>query len=161
MADLKRVWELLPDKPMDMGELNRALCRILGLPADTYEWDARLSGERSGLFAARLVVRDAKGRLVKGELPPAKTFAEANDERIAAIARQERERFFGAMRPPGHWDGTRVVQRDDPEHPANRVDPAVEAAFTRLIAPFEARLEAQIAELRELVEAQQAIGAAA
>lgn len=127
-----------------------ALDRVLRRLGRIREWDgAGLGAIRAIAIQSRIVVRNEFGTIVKGKLPEPKTFVEAENERIAKQAADEREMFFASMKPPPYSpDGLRIIQPDDPDHPANQPDPRIAAAVARLIAP----LEQQVTELRELVE---------
>ena len=130
--DIEGLYAALPDVIGDDAALDRVL-RHIGRIA---EGDgAKLGLIRRTVIDWRLVVSREDGVIVKGSLPQAKSFVEAENERIAALAKREREEFADGLRRSAE-----NLAATDPSRP--------------LRERFE-RLETQIGDLRGQVEALQ------
>jgi hypothetical protein len=87
--NIEQIYASLPDVMADEGELDVVLRRMGRVP--DYD-NAKVSALRTIVFYNKLVVQAQDGRLVKGELPTPQSFAEAETERMASLAAEERRR---------------------------------------------------------------------
>lgn len=135
-VDIEQIHAALPEVIGDESDLDAILRRVCRVP----DWDgAKVSALRTVAFHNRLVVQAPGGQLVKGELPTTKSFLEAENERIAEIAAEER-RQREAMFPPEKYINPLRVQ--------------TEQFITEIVGTWHALLEDQVnaleAEVREL-----------
>jgi len=123
----------LPETMADEGELDAVLRRIGRVPDHDH---GKLDGMRAVVIHNKLVVQAPDGKLVKGELPTPQSFAEAETERMAKLAAEER-RQRELLHPPEKYVNPMRVQ--------------TEAFITEIIGERYAALEEQVSDLREQV----------
>ena len=142
-VSIEAIYAALPETMADEGEFDAVLRRV-GRVAD-YD-GAKLGALRTIVYHNKLVVRALDGQLVKGELPKAQSFAEAENERIAqVVARQRRQREL--LTPDENYVNPQRVQ--------------TEQFIQQVVGERFAALEEQMADLQQQVEALQSQDVAA
>ena len=133
-VSIEAIYAALPDVVGDEAALDAILRRIGRVPDHD---NGKLDAMRAVAFHNRLVIQAPDGQFVKGELPKARSFMEVENERIAAMAAEERRRR-DALTPDEKYVNPQRVQ--------------TEQFIQEIVGERFAALEEQVSDLQQQVE---------